>query len=199
MMKIDARKLDCPKPVIETKKTLESMSAGSLEVLVKGTTARENMKKFLSSKGYEYEMHNEGEEYTFVIQKGEFSEPLSKKVTETTVEQGHGVSVLVGSRNMGEGSEQLGEILMKSFLFTLSEMDEVPTAIAFINSGVYLTCEGSAVLESIKAIEERGTQILSCGTCLDYYGLKDNLKVGSVSNMLTILEKIGEGSKILRI
>lgn len=198
-MKIDARNLDCPKPVIETKKTLESMSVGSLGVLVKGTTARENMKRFLTSKGYEYEMHSEGDEYSFVIQKGEASEPVIEKSAEHVAVQGQGASVLVGSKQMGEGSEELGSILMKSFLFTLSEMDDAPKAIAFINSGVYLTCEGSAVLESIKAIEERGTLILSCGTCLDYYGLKDSLKVGSVSNMLTILEKINEGSKILRI
>ncbi len=91
---------------------------------------------------------------------------------------------------MGGGSEELGKILMKSFMYTLTEATPFPSTLLFYNSGVYLTCEGSEVLEDLKTLEAEGVEIISCGTCLDFYNIKEKLQVGEISNMYTIYEKL---------
>ena len=99
---------------------------------------------------------------------------------------------------MGEGEPALGKILMKGFLYALSQMDTLPETILFYNGGVMLTTEGSESLEDLKAMEEQGVKIYSCGTCLDFYNRKDLLKVGEVTNMYTIVELMAKAEKILK-
>lgn len=91
---------------------------------------------------------------------------------------------------MGKDNAELGKILMKSFIYTVSETSPYPKTLIFYNEGVRLTCEDSQVLDDIKKLEDLGVEIISCGTCLDYLNLKENLKVGSISNMYTIYEKL---------
>jgi selenium metabolism protein YedF len=193
---LDARTFDCPKPVIETKKILDSITNGQLEVLVKDDTAKENMRKFLTSKNYVFSFEKNGEGYIFEIEKGDITLTQNDHLQE---EKNESFSVLVMSDKMGEGDPELGRILIKSFFYTISEMDKLPKSIAFVNSAVNLTIEGSTVIEILKSLEIRGVQIVSCGTCLDFYNIKDMLKVGSISNMYTILEHVLDGTKILRI
>ena len=100
---------------------------------------------------------------------------------------------------MGKGSEELGKILMKSFVYTLTEATPYPSTLVFFNSGVYLTCEGSEVLEDLRKLEAEGVEIISCGTCLDYYEIKDKLKVGEISNMYTIYEKLKNPTNTITI
>lgn len=97
----------------------------------------------------------------------------------------------------GKGAEELGQVLMKSFMFTLTEIQAPVTTLVFINSGVYLTIEGSPVLEHLQNLEQQGCEILSCGTCLDYYNLKEKLAVGRVTNMYTAVEKLLDTGKSL--
>jgi selenium metabolism protein YedF len=106
-------------------------------------------------------------------------------------------AVLLKSAGLGEGSEALGRVLMKSLLYTLRESPEGIGTIICLNSAVYLTCEGSEVLEHLEFLENEGVEILSCGTCLDYYNLKNSLKVGSISNMYNILEVLQRAGKVL--
>jgi selenium metabolism protein YedF len=98
---------------------------------------------------------------------------------------------------LGQGSGDLGRVLMNSFLYTLRESSEGITAIIFLNSGVYLTCEGSENLEHLEALEKEGVEILSCGTCLDFYNLKNRLKIGKISNMYSIVELLERAGKVL--
>ena len=99
---------------------------------------------------------------------------------------------------MGEGDDALGKILMKSYMYALSESSEIPEELVFLNGGVKLVTEGTEVLDSIKELERKGTKIISCGTCLDFYGLKDKLLTGEVSNMYTIVE-IMNSKRIVKI
>jgi len=96
------------------------------------------------------------------------------------------------------GEEALGTILMRSFLKTLLDLKPIPSKLIFINSGVRLTTEGSEVLETLKALSEKGVDILSCGTCLDFYGLKEKLKVGIISNMYDIAQSLLEADRLIR-
>ena len=96
--------------------------------------------------------------------------------------------VAISSLEMGSGDSKLGKKLMGSFLYALSEQDELPKAVLFYNAGVYLTVEESDSLEDLKALEAAGVEILSCGLCLDFYHVTEKLAVGSVSNMYRIVE-----------
>ena len=106
--------------------------------------------------------------------------------------------VVLSSNQMGNGSEELGQILMKGFIFALTELDELPSTVLLYNSGVKLSTEGSNSIEDLKTLQAQGVEILSCGTCLNYYDLTEKLQVGDVTNMYFILEKMSQADKIIR-
>ncbi|HWQ61982.1 MAG TPA: sulfurtransferase-like selenium metabolism protein YedF, partial [Negativicutes bacterium] len=103
---------------------------------------------------------------------------------------------LITQNTLGHGSADLGAILMKSFLYTVLESEPLPRAILFINSGVHLTVAGSPVLDNLAALAARGVKVLSCGTCLDFFNLKDKLAVGGVTNMYTIVAELAAGKAV---
>ena len=109
-----------------------------------------------------------------------------------------GLTAVISSEAMGQGDDRLGKILMKSFLFALTQQDILPETVLLYNGGAFLSCEGSESLEDLKKLEELGVEILTCGTCLDFYGLKEKLAVGGISNMYEIVEKQCRAHTILR-
>ena len=109
------------------------------------------------------------------------------------------VVVAVGSAEMGNGDPRLGRILMKSFLYSLTQLDELPQTVLFFNGGVRMTTEGSESIEDLKALESQGVEILSCGTCLDFYGLKDKLLVGGITNMYVIAQTMAGAGNVVKI
>lgn len=169
MKEIDARKLACPKPVILTKKELDAMETGVVCTLVDNKVATENLSRLAESMGLKATVEEVGEDYKVTINKDHAVEV--KADDETFV-------IGVGTNVMGHGDEKLGAILIKSFLYTVSQTAPLPKTIVFFNGGVKLTCEGSEVLEDIKNMADNGVKIISCGTCLDFYGLKEKLQVG---------------------
>lgn len=194
---VDARGLQCPKPVIQTKKAIEALVSGQLTTVVDNEIAKENVTKYAKSLNLHYQVREIDGNYYIDIFKGELNieeEPLpeAKPRIGTHV-------VLVGKDKMGEGNDQLGEALIKGYFYTLTEMEPFPRAIMFLNSGIRLTIEDSAVLEHLRTLEMQGVEILSCGTCLDYYNVKDKLAVGGVTNMYTIVELMHKSSNAIRI
>ena len=107
-----------------------------------------------------------------------------------------GMVVVLSSNRMGQGDEILGKLLMKGFVYALTEQDSLPETILLYNSGAYLSCEGSDNVEDLRNLEAQGVEILTCGTCLNHYGLGDKLKVGSVTNMYEIAERM-TGARLL--
>ena len=99
---------------------------------------------------------------------------------------------------MGTGDETLGKVLMKGFFYALSQSYKLPSAILFYNSGIFLTTEGSETIDDLKAMEAQGVEILSCGTCLDYYNRKDQLLAGEIGNMYDIVQAMTKAGKIIR-
>ena len=106
--------------------------------------------------------------------------------------------VAVDSAVMGRGSEELGGVLMKGFLFAVSQLPELPRTMLFYNGGAHLTCRGSDSLEDLKGLEAQGVEILTCGTCLNHYGLTEELAVGGVTNMYAIVEKLAGAGKVVK-
>ncbi|BBB90608.1 MAG TPA: sulfurtransferase-like selenium metabolism protein YedF [Methylomusa anaerophila] len=194
---IDCRGLKCPQPVINTKKTLETLREGRVTVIVDNNVAKENVQKFAVSNGCSVTLAEKNGHYYIDIIKGVGSG--AKTVESHTVEltaAGPCPVYLITKNTLGSGSDELGAVLMKSWAYTLRETKPLPSTIMFVNSGVRLTCDGSPILEHLSALADQGVEILSCGTCLDYFGLKEQLKVGSVTNMYTILERLSAGQAI---
>ncbi len=192
MKEIDCRGLACPQPVITTKKALEEMGEGELIVMVDNPSARDNVERFAQSQGATVQVEKRGNDFILHIQKKSTCDLASSpQKTEKVV-------VYINSNLLGVGEEALGTTLMKSFLHVLSEMESKPSTLIFINSGVRLTTEGSAVLEDLQLLSQKGVSILSCGTCLDYYGLKEKLKVGLISNMYDIAKTLFEADRLIR-
>lgn len=187
---VDAIGEVCPVPVIKAKKAFDQMQEGVLEILVDNETSVSNLESFARSRNVSSSVKE--------VSEGVFSVSLIKDTLATSCEDaGDKAVVVISSSTMGSGSEELGEILMKSFVFALTQLDELPQAVLLYNSGVHLAVEGSPVLEDIKTLEQGGVEVLVCGTCLDYYGLKDDLMVGRISNMYTIIENQLHADKIL--
>jgi selenium metabolism protein YedF len=187
---VDARGLPCPRPVVETKKALEEVEEGVATVLVDSPESRENVKRFAESQGCQVEVVEKEGHFRLEIAKGE-SQEAARKMS--------GDVVLIESDCLGTGDRELGEILMRAFLNTLWDTEPKPTKVLFLNSAVNLTTEGSEVLDTLRLLEEEGVRILSCGTCLEYYGLKEQLRVGQVTNMYDTVSSLIAADKVIRI
>lgn len=196
MEKIDARGEACPKPVILTKKQLDSMEEGVVETRVDNDIAVKNLSKLATSSGLEYKVETlSDEDFKVQIIKGKGSVVVSEEDKDDFAN----MTLAFSSDKMGRGSEELGHILMKSLMYTVTETEPLPKTMIFYNEGINLTCTGSEVLEDLKALEEKGVEIISCGTCLDFYGRADEVEVGEVSNMYTIYESLKNPEKTVII
>lgn len=198
--KIDARGLACPKPVILTKKEIENIKEGTITTIVDNEISRDNLSKFAKSLELEFKVEEDMDgnfEVSIIKGGGDFS-PSPKKVKPLEKSE-EGPLIVIPSDLMGTGDFQLGKVLMKSFIYTVSETKPYPKAILFYNNGVKLTVKTSPVLEDLILLDKAGVEIISCGTCLDFYNLKDELGVGEISNMYTIYEKMKESHNTITI
>jgi len=188
---IDVRGLGCPIPVVRTKKALESIDEGELTVLIERPDGCENVKRFAESQGCKVAVEEKDNLFYIHIHK-------EKKAQSSLPKQSRDV-VFITTDRLGTGEQQLGEILMKAFLNTLWDAEPKPAKILFLNDAVRLTTEGSEVLDSLKLLEESGVEIFSCGTCLEYYQLKDKLKVGLITNMYDSVDSLLSAGKVIKI
>ena len=198
MIKIDAKGELCPIPVIKAKKALKEIEDnGTVKIAVDNEIAKENLEKMAKEMGFKYKSEKINEDhYEVKIVKGE--EAIEKEEVTPTKEKTGNTAVVISSNKMGEGNEELGAILMKAFIYTLTETEDLPNCILFYNGGAKLTIKDSPVLEDLKRLEEQGVEILTCGTCLNYYGITEVLAVGAVTNMYSIVEKMNSADKLIK-
>ena len=203
MIKIDAMGLPCPMPVIQTKKALKNIEVdGSVETLVDNEASMENLLKMAKEMGFNSSFEKlEDYKYRVMIIKGK--EIKNKEKNEESNEKENNKNkekmiIAISSNKMGEGIDELGEVLMKGFIYTLTEMDIMPKTILFYNGGAKLTVEGAPTLTDLKLLEDEGVEILTCGTCLNYYDLDGKLGVGEITNMYTIMERLQGADKIIK-
>jgi selenium metabolism protein YedF len=189
---IDATGKPCPVPVIEAKKALRQTPAGeTVKILVDNDVSRQNLEKMARGLGcpFSFEKQAGGNILVSIV-----------NVSPASPAGGRGgLVVAIGKNVMGRGNDDLGAILIKSFIYSLTEMDVPPEILIFFNSGVKLAVQGSTVTADLEKLESRGTIISSCGTCLDFYGLKEKLAVGNVTNMYAIASAMGEAGKLINI
>ena len=195
MKTIDCRNMACPLPVVTVKRALEELGAETLTVLLDDGAPRENVARFARSRGYEVSETVTDTVITMVITGSGESVTKLSLVAAVSARR----SLLVTSDRLGDGPEDLGRLLMKNIVITLLESAELPDKILFLNTGVLLATEGSELLEVLDKLGNRGVEVLSCGVCLDFFGKREVLRAGSVTNMFTIVETLMSGGGMVRI
>jgi selenium metabolism protein YedF len=193
---VDCRGLSCPEPVIQTKQALEKIDR--VIIIVDNLAARDNVARFGESQGGMVAIDEKKDGIYITIEKDKDGKRSKKALSTKTTTTGP-IVVVIPSDQMGRGEEELGHLLIRSFLHALTEVSGRPDTIIFFNTGVKLTVRGSEVLEDLQALENNGVEILICGTCLDYFGLKGKIAVGQVSNMYTIAETMLSANRLVTV
>ena len=191
---VDVRGSLCPKPVIETKKISDVNPSAVITTIVDNEVSRDNVEKFGKSRGYGVDIRQDGKDFYLTMT------PNANPVADGSCEPvSYGNRVILMTKDyLGEGSEELGRNLMKTFWVCMVEADVKPSKIYFINSSVKMVANDSIHLENIKKLADAGVEIAACGICLDFYGVKEELGVGSITNMYAITDSI-LGDNIIKL
>ncbi len=209
MIKVNAMGDTCPIPVVKTKNAIKELNgAGEVMTLVDNEIAVQNLTKMANQKGYGVKSQKLGEgQYEVIMTISENAVTAGEKTNEQSEKsqticypdaRKKNTVVVLSAFTMGSGDDELGAILMKGFIYALSQQEELPSTILMYNSGVKISCEESPSIDDLKSLEAQGVEILTCGTCLNHYGLTDKLKVGEVTNMYVIAEKLSQADLIIK-
>jgi selenium metabolism protein YedF len=196
---VDARGLSCPQPVVLAKQALESNK--KVKVIVDNETALENVKRLGNKLGCDVKVEKRKDrtyEINLTLKAGTtFTKEEFMPSCSTTPAISGPFVIVFAEDKMGRGNDELGTVLIKAFMHTLAGQAQKPDVMIFYNTGVKLTVQGSEVLEDLKQLEGEGVQILVCGTCLNYFEIKDKLAAGVVSNMYDIVEIMSSAGRLL--
>lgn len=199
MEKINALGKQCPLPVIEMKKAIKDHD--KVEIKVDNEISTQNLKKLADEYLIDYDMYKEADRvYVVTFTKtAESKKPSANVEDQEELVKSSDYCVVIDDNKMGGGNEELGGILIKSFLYALTEQDILPTRIIFYNAGVHLSAVETEHTEDLKKLEEAGVEILTCGLCLDFYEYdKENVSVGSVTNMYEIVRLLRASNNIVK-
>lgn len=199
---VDAMGKQCPIPVVMTKKVIDRATVGDeIEILVDNETAVNNLSRLANKTGCTFiseKLKEKKYQVKMTVQTEQSGEPVSEEEFVCEIPHKKVTVAVISSNVMGNGDDDLGKILIKGFIYALSQLETQPDTILFYNGGAKLTTEGSESLEDLKQMEADGVEILTCGTCLKHYGLMDKLMVGKVTDMYTIAERMTGADKVIR-
>jgi len=192
----------CPIPVVEAKKIL--LQGQDVIVLVDNSIAVQNLEKMAAGlgHGFSHEQKGEAEYAVTIIVKNSAGQPASCQVMQSEAmpsDASSGVIFLITGDQIGISAEEPGKKLMQTFLYSLAQLPKAPELILLLNAGVKLASQGSEVLDNLKTLAEHGTDIRSCGQCLNYYGLTEKLAVGKITNMMEIVEFLTSSRRTVTI
>lgn len=196
---INCQGLACPMPVIKTKKYFDLEDSKEALVIVDNEVAKNNVLRLAKGINLSSSFIEEDGLYKIQLAKGEFSDVQAVYNNEVVEYKVSAPTILVSSNLLGNGDDRLGETLMKVYINTLAESEILPENLMFINGGVKLTCTGSDVLDSLSLMKEKGVNIISCGACLDFYNLKEELKVGEIGNMYQIIDLMNKSGNTIKL
>ncbi|MDR0539908.1 MAG: sulfurtransferase-like selenium metabolism protein YedF [Spirochaetaceae bacterium] len=203
MKTLDMRGQPCPVPVVNAKNVLAKQDTDGVAVLVDNIVAVQNLEKMAKGTGCGFSYAEEGPgQYRVSIVKGadsqrNFDTPVETPAAAESADRGP--VVLITSDSMGRGSEELGRLLIKGFVFSLTQLTPPPEAVIFLNGGAHLTTAGANTVPDLKTLEEKGVNICTCGTCANYYKLAESLAVGCIVDMMNITNRLSKASRIITI
>lgn len=216
MKTLDMLGKPCPIPVVNAQKVLAEPDAEGVVVVVDNFVAVQNLEKMARGTGRGFSYVADGESrYTVTIVNngggdkgfaGASSPPEAAGGPQQSLAEGgcfpaekRGPVALIGSDSMGRGSEELGKLLIKGFIFSLTQLDPLPEAVIFLNSGAYLTTEGANTVPDLLSLQEKGVAIYTCGTCANYYKLTESLAVGSITDMMKITTMLAKAAGVITL
>ncbi|HIJ89451.1 MAG: sulfurtransferase-like selenium metabolism protein YedF [Desulfobulbaceae bacterium] len=200
---LDCRGLACPQPVIRAKELLDSQEQSSVEILVDNEAAQSNLERFGKSLGCTVEIRSSGDTRHITISKAPLGEGAKPVATAPAPEDyrcdlpGTGLVYVIPADTMGRGNDTLGEVLMRAYIKTIKSLSPLPAKIFFYNSGVKITATESDLIAPLRELAAQGVEIYSCGTCLDFFNIKDTLLVGQVTNMFEIMDAMAGSAKVV--
>jgi selenium metabolism protein YedF len=202
MKEFDVRDLACPGPVLKLRELLDD-GERRVRFHVADELCRSNVTRFAASRSAEVEVETMDDgTFLMTINAGPDEEqPLERDLPEADAQRlapSGPLVVQISAGTMGTGDDELGELLLRSFLKTQEQLDRMPDAIILYNSGVKLCCEGSLLVEDLLALEHAGVEIIACGTCLNFFRIADRLAVGRVTDMLEIASRLAAAGSIVR-
>ena len=198
---IDARGQLCPKPIILTKKAINDPNIpNEFFLLIDNETSKENVERFLKDNGISHQTYQKENYFQISVSKtgkkvNSSSEAYCSISTTKKLTADHIIAIT--NDKMGSGSDDLGKILIQGFMNTIKEVSPLPQKIIFYNNGVKLTLKDSPVIDSLKELEKLGVKIQICGTCADYYEVKDKIGCGKISNMYDIIDSLTKATHII--
>lgn len=204
---IDAKGKNCPMPVIMAKKEIDGGN-NSFVVEVDNNIAVQNIQKLANSQGFITDLKEDNKIFKVYFSKSSDDVSSEEKCEECNdildkIEENKNAlgtwSVFIGKEIIGAGNEELGKSLMKMYFYTISEGEDLPKSVLFMNDGVKVPTLNEQAIEHLKDLEKKGVEVLVCGACLNFYGLEENLKVGKVSNMYDITNQMKEASKVITL
>ena len=202
MKTLDLKGLKCPMPLIETKKALKELNQDeSLKILIDNETSVKNVTHYLKDNGISLATNQKDSVWEIHIKRGneDIEESVPEAYCNTSEPTDKSYIVVFGKDCLGEGSEELGNLLVGGMLTSTLEQDILPQKIIFINSGINLVTKGTLALSLLKELESKGVELITCGTCLDYFDKTDELEISRVSNMHEILESMINTGKVINI
>ena len=199
---LDCKGLPCPQPVLKCKDSIEKHNPERLVVVVDNDPARENVSRFLSTKGYEVSFEGGGNEFTVTgVRSGNGECEVCKVMSNQEIADldNEKILVFIAADVIGTGDDELGASLMYNFLVTLKELGPDLWRIILVNGGVKLAVPGNKCMEELRKLEESGISLLVCGTCLEFFGLTGQQGVGQVTNMLDVVTSFQLATKTIRV
>lgn len=190
METINALGLKCPTPLIQTKRYLDTVKEGTVCTLVDDDMALPNLMDYAKSQGFDAR-YEERENHWAIY--------TTKRLDSVAAQAGADFVMVITGTGIGRGSGQLGALLMEELVQSISSMQPMPATLIFMNAGILLNVEGSGMEETLLELEAQGVEVITCGTCLDFYGMKDALLTGRIGNMYVILEKMAQAAKVWHV
>ena len=203
MKVVDTKGQLCPAPLIAAKRALKETNTGeSFTLITDNKTAFENLTRFLKDNKAETKCSESNGVWTFTVTRtsGDIIKTNPEEYCDSPVthfEKGNYV-VVISSDKMGDGDDQLGLLLMSTFINALKDLDELPQKIVFYNKGVKLATNDSPVIGTLKDLEQMGVELTLCGTCINHYSLASVIGVGTISNMYSIAAIMASSGRILK-
>jgi len=198
MKTLDTKGLKCPQPLIMMKEALLNLKMGEeISVETDNDTSLKNLVSYLKDQGVEPKVSSAGNVHTLVALKPEKDLAASNPAIYCTTDLPLSYVVCIKGELMGDGDPELGTLLMETFVDNLKLQEQLPTHVVLYNGGVKLAMKESPVCNSLTELEELGTRIMLCGTCIDHYGLQFDIGVGMISNMVVITETLAEAGHVV--
>lgn len=197
--KLDCRGLACPAPVLETKNAIDDEQLNAITIILDNEASRQNVCRFLESQNFDVSVRKIDNDFHVTGTRRSHAPAPEVSAPEKTTAESQKIMLMITSHTMGHGDDELGSKLIINLLKTLKEMGSDLWRLVFVNSGVYLTIEGSETYPILRELENDGTQILVCGTCLEHFNLLQRNKVGNATNMLDIVTSMQLADKVIKI